>query len=411
MLAASALAAATLLAGTSAEGRPIKALQHGGTGPTVLVVGSIHGNETAGHDVIRALRRDPPRAIDLHTVLTVNPDGVRRGIRQNARGVDLNRNFPARWRGGGRPFDTYFPGRAAGSEPETKAVMRLARRIAPRLTVYFHQQLRMVVDTEGTSDCMLDAYARVSGLPKRRLPRYRGTAVAWENARGGDGMVVELPAGRLSRAAVRRHVRAIVAAAACGHATPEVVDAAAKPAMEQTPIRFGTTRKRQMKAYARRHYGLDTHLLREPRTIVQHYTASTTFSSAFNTFAANARDPELRELPGVCAHFLIDRDGAIHQLVDTRFMCRHTIGLNHRAIGIEHVGTSDAQVMGNARQLAASLRLTRWLMAEHGIQRRHVIGHAESLRSPFHFERVPALRTRTHGDFPAAVMRRYRGRL
>ncbi len=166
-----------------------------------------------------------------------------------------------------------------------------------------------------------------------------------------------------------------------------------------------------MKRYARRHYGLNTHLLAQPRVIVQHYTASTSFSWAFNRFAGNARDPELRELPGVCAHFLIDRDGTIHQLVDTRLMCRHTIGLNHRSIGIEHVGTSDKAVMGNTRQLAASLRLTRWLMQEHAIATEDVIGHAESLDSPFHEERVAALRKRTHGDFQPRTMRRYRGRL
>jgi beta-N-acetylhexosaminidase len=166
-----------------------------------------------------------------------------------------------------------------------------------------------------------------------------------------------------------------------------------------------------MKAYARRHYGLNTHLLAQPRVIVEHYTGSNSFSSAFDTFASNARDAELGELPGVCAHFLIARDGTIHQLVDLRFMCRHTIGLNHRAIGVEHVGASDAAVIGNRRQLAASLRLTRWLMAEHAIERRDVIGHAESLSSRFHHERVRALRNRTHGDFQPRTMRRYRGRL
>jgi beta-N-acetylhexosaminidase len=122
-------------------------------------------------------------------------------------------------------------------------------------------------------------------------------------------------------------------------------------------------------------------------------------------------DAELHELPGTCAHFVIDRDGTIHQLVPIRLMCRHTVGLNWTAIGIEHVGQSDAQVMGNRRQLAASLRLTRSLQGRFRIATRNVIGHNENRESPFHRERVARLRTQTHADFPRAVMDRYRRRL
>jgi beta-N-acetylhexosaminidase len=163
-----------------------------------------------------------------------------------------------------------------------------------------------------------------------------------------------------------------------------------------------------MRAYSRRHYGLDRARLLQPKVIVQHYTASSTFSSAYNTFAANQPDVELHERPGVCAHFIVDRDGRIHQLVRLKWMCRHTIGLNHVAIGIEHVGVSDADVMGRRRQRAASLALTAWLQERFGIRARDVIGHAESLSSPYHRERVATLRRRTHGDFAPATMRRYR---
>jgi beta-N-acetylhexosaminidase len=89
-------------------------------------------------------------------------------------------------------------------------------------------------------------------------------------------------------------------------------------------------------------------------------------------------------------------------------MCRHTVGLNYTAIGIEHVGQSDAQVMGNARQRTASLRLTRMLQGRYGITTRNVIGHNENRSSPYHRERVPHLRTQTHGDFPKRVMDVYR---
>src|SRR5207248_4852743 len=99
---------------------------------------------------------------------------------------------------------------------------------------------------------------------------------------------------------------------------------------------------------------------------VEHYTASDSFDSAYSTFAADT--PNLGELPGVCAHFVIDRDGTIYQLVSLRTMCRHTVGLNWTAFGIEHVATSDQQVLGDGAQLSASLRLTLWLMSRYDIQ-------------------------------------------
>src|SRR5207302_2373494 len=120
-----------------------------------------------------------------------------------------------------------------------------------------------------------------------------------------------------------------------------------------------------------------------PKVIVEHVTVTTTFGAAWNTFAADVPDPELHELPGTCAHFVIDRAGTIHQLVSLRYMCRHTVGLNYTAIGIEHVGMSDAQVLGDAREMRASLRLTRWLQAKFAITTANVIGHAESLSSPY----------------------------
>ena len=64
--------------------------------------------------------------------------------------------------------------------------------------------------------------------------------------------------------------------------------------------------------------------------------------------------------------------------------------------------------MGDKRQLDASLRLTLWLKAQYGILVRNVIGHAESLSSPYHREKVAALRNQTHGDMQHATMVRYR---
>jgi beta-N-acetylhexosaminidase len=166
-----------------------------------------------------------------------------------------------------------------------------------------------------------------------------------------------------------------------------------------------------MADYAQRHYGLHDYRLRDPRVIVEHYTVTSTFAPVFNLFSRNEPDQELHELPGICSHFVIDRDGTIYRLVRPSIMCRHTVGLNYTAIGIEHVGQSDAQVMGNRRQLAASLRLTRALQGRYGIATRNVIGHNESLSSPYHRERVERLRTQTHADFPKTVMDGYRRRL
>jgi N-acetylmuramoyl-L-alanine amidase len=87
------------------------------------------------------------------------------------------------------------------------------------------------------------------------------------------------------------------------------------------------------------------------------------------------------------------------------------VGLNWTAIGIEHVGTSDAQVLHNPKQMRASLRLTRWLQAKLGIETKNVIGHNESLSSPYHHERVKRLRTQTHGDWVHRDMEIYRSRL
>jgi N-acetylmuramoyl-L-alanine amidase-like protein/zinc carboxypeptidase len=186
---------------------------------------------------------------------------------------------------------------------------------------------------------------------------------------------------------------------------------AAQPAIAQDPIPFPRKRKLEMKRYAIRHYGLDTYELRNPKVIVEHYTANESYRATYETFAADVPDVELHELPGVCAHFVIDKVGVIHQLVSLSLMCRHTVGLNWTAFGIEHVGTSAREVLGNRRQLDASLRLTRWLQSRYGIRTRNVIGHAESLGSPYHHERVRALKHQTHSDFGHADMRIYRRRL
>jgi beta-N-acetylhexosaminidase len=190
-----------------------------------------------------------------------------------------------------------------------------------------------------------------------------------------------------------------------------LVAAPPKPAIVQKPIPFGAVRRAEMAAYSKRHYGSATWRLTDPKVIVEHYTASETFASAYNTFAVDHADAELHELPGTCAHFVIDKDGTIYQLVPLWIRCRHTVGLNWTAIGIEHVGTSAAEILADKRQMASSLALTRWLMARFRIAPKNVIGHAESLSSPYHHELVARLRTQTHADWNAGEMKLYRVRL
>jgi beta-N-acetylhexosaminidase len=270
------------------------------------------------------------------------------------------------------------------------------------VTVWYHQALHIVVKSGGDAS-LQRLYSRLSGLPRRALPRYHGTVSSWQNHtfRGDTAFVVELPGGPLSAAGAARHARAVLALAA----------AVAPPRVVSRPIPFGARRKDETRAYAQRHYGLDDYRLRSPKVIVEHYTVTSTFAPVWNTFANDAPDVELHELPGVCSHYVIDRDGTIYGLVPTSIICRHTVGLNWTAIGIEHVGQSDGEVLGNRRQMRASLRLTRMLQGRFGIVTRNVIGHNESLSSPYHRERVERLRTQTHGDMRKATMDQYRQRL
>src|SRR5262245_56885959 len=390
---------ASVLVGRSVQGRPIRAVRIGSARARVkvLAIGLIHGNEVAGRAVIARLRRaHPPRGVALWLIDELNPDGVASGTRWNAHGVDLNRNFPYRW----QPQDgVYESGPGPASEPETQALQRFVDRVRPRVTVWYHQALHIVVKSAGDAS-LQRLYSRLSGLPRRALPSYHGTASSWQNHtfRGDTAFVVELPGGTLSAGDAARHTRTVLALAR----------AIAPPAVTAKPIPFGEQRRSEMRAYAQRHYGIDDYRLRRPKVIVEHYTVTDTFAPVYNTFAVDSPDPELHELPGVCSHFVVDRDGTIYQLVSTRIRCRHTVGLNWTAIGMEHVGQSDEQVLGNRRQLRASLRLTRMLQGRYGIRTRDVIGHNESLSSPYHRERVERLRSQTHGDMRKASMDRYR---
>jgi beta-N-acetylhexosaminidase len=205
------------------------------------------------------------------------------------------------------------------------------------------------------------------------------------------------------------------AVAAVGASEPVTATAGAagvsRPPIVNRPIPFGPKRKREMAAYSRRHYGQAEWRLRQPRVIVEHMAQTATAGAVYNTFAPDVADVELGELPNVCAHFVVGPSGRIYKLVNLRTRCRHTVGLNWTAIGIEHAGYADSDVLDDRRRRRASLWLTQYLRCRFQIRLADVIGHNESLGSPFHHELVPSLRRQTHGDWTHSSMRAYRQRL
>ena len=197
--------------GHSVDGRPIVAWSYGPSTAVrkVLLIGVIHGNEQAGLAITTAeLQRRVPPGVQLWIVPELNPDGVAADTRQNAHGVDLNRNFPYRWQYSSDP--TFYPGPRPASEPETRAAMRLVERIHPAVTITYHQHMNLV-DESGGDRGIARRYAQVAGMRATCLTFLPGEETAWSNHAfpGTTSFVVELPAGALSSAALARQVRAV----------------------------------------------------------------------------------------------------------------------------------------------------------------------------------------------------------
>lgn len=182
-----------------------------------------------------------------------------------------------------------------------------------------------------------------------------------------------------------------------------------KPKLKWDPIPYGHDRRKQMAKYSKRHYGDRAWRLKDPKAIVIHYTASGSYRSVWNTFASNA--PNLGEKPGVCSQFVVDKDGTIYQLTRLYARCRHTIGLNHVAFGIEFVqesigAGSEEAILARRKQARAGARLVAWLKERYRIGIKNVIGHAMANGSPY-FKDLKGWRN-DHGDWPKGDVRDFR---
>ncbi|HEY1523162.1 MAG TPA: DUF2817 domain-containing protein [Solirubrobacteraceae bacterium] len=206
----------TVTIGYSVDRRPIRAVFVGDPDVRhpILVVGCIHGNEPAGIAVAKRLILRPSQAEPepaLWVVPVLNPDGLAAQTRQNARGVDLNRNFPTGWRPLHQPGDTYYQGPQPLSEPESQAISRLILKIRPAISIWFHQH-QDLVDLSGGNPRIERRFAHMTRLPVHRLNRYPGSAATWENHADprGTAFVVELPPGKLSAGATARFAHTIL---------------------------------------------------------------------------------------------------------------------------------------------------------------------------------------------------------
>ena len=195
--------------GMSHLGRPILAVQiQDSPHRPVIAIGSIHGDESMGLEVVERLRNSPdiPEGLNLWIIPTVNPDGLAASVRGNARGVDLNRNFATDdWRFVGQGSEKYS-GEAAASEVETKAVQQFVLEQQPLLVVWWHQ-FGYYVDEQRTvaNFDLIERFSELTGLPITDVgcgsTPCVGNATVFINTNidGASSFVVELPRDVSSR--------------------------------------------------------------------------------------------------------------------------------------------------------------------------------------------------------------------
>lgn len=167
----------------------------------MLVIGVIHGDEDDGLAIIQTLRTlGAPDDAELWLVESMNPDGVAHQVRQNANGVDLNRNFPYKWGPIGVPGDSQYAGTGPASEPETQALVNLIDQLQPDIVIWYHQDLFIISPSTGRDGRIRARYAELTGLPMGDISggTYTGIAATWARHAlsdlGSVAFIVELGA-------------------------------------------------------------------------------------------------------------------------------------------------------------------------------------------------------------------------
>jgi hypothetical protein len=192
------------VAGRSTEGRPIRLRQLGdpAIAGRVLVFGCIHGDECAARGLEPLANGCPDPRANIFVVPSLDPDGFAAGTRLNGRGVDLNRNFASGWKRSGGRGSAEYSGPHPFSEPEARLAARIAGKLRPRVTIWFHQMRRggPFVRAWGQSAPAGRLFAHLARIPFRLMRWPAGTGPNWQNHRfpGSAAYVVELPRGALA---------------------------------------------------------------------------------------------------------------------------------------------------------------------------------------------------------------------
>ncbi len=157
------------IVGTSVQRLPILSFVLGQGPDVTFILATIHGNESAGTQLVRRLgkylQQRPYLMKGRRVVLlaVANPDGMAHNSRFNANGVDLNRNFPASNR-----VKDKRSGATAFSEPEARLVKQLIEQYSPDRIISFHQPLACI-DYDGPGETLAARMAQYCSLPVKKL--------------------------------------------------------------------------------------------------------------------------------------------------------------------------------------------------------------------------------------------------